>query len=105
MVRKKSIIYFSRLVDKSFHDGYLCAKAADDTKPQYGEFLEEVEQEHREKFKQLDMKQNRIDEFLGSYLNGNKNTKNFGIYASSSLLCRMGKVMLKVDSVSILIMW
>ena len=70
--KKTSIIYFSRLVDKLFNDGYLCAKAADDTKHQYEEFLEEVEQEHREKFKQFDMKQNRIDEFLGLYLNGNK---------------------------------
>ena len=90
------------MTDKLFNDGCLYANAADDTKPQYEEFLEEVEQEHREKFKQFDMKQNRIDEYLRLYLNGNKKYK--GIYASSSLLCHMDKVTLKGDSVSILIL-
>ena len=77
IVRDKegSIVRFTSLVDSLYSKSWLSSRDADESKKEYDIFLETVNHEYRDKFLLFDVKTNRVDDFLASFIHGNTKFK------------------------------
>ena len=78
MVRlsEESSFRFRTLVDKLYNLRKITVSTADNAKGQYDELLRAVKFEHKERFLKFNFSNDRLDEFLGIYLNNERQYKD-----------------------------
>ena len=78
MVRlsEESSFRFRTLVDKLYNLSKITVSTADNAKVQYDELLKAVKFEHKERFLKFNFSNDRLDEFLGIYLNSESQYKD-----------------------------
>ena len=80
---EESLFRFRTLVDKFYNLRKITVSTADNAKGQYDEFLKAVKFEHKERFLKFNFSNDRLDEFLGIYLN------NESQYKDLWLICKL----------------
>ena len=68
---------FSALVDNLYSFKWIVEKSAEGAKLQYDDFLSLICKQNRDKFLQFKWKEDRLDEFLGVYLQRNEKYQDF----------------------------
>ena len=80
---EESSFRFRTYVDKLYNLRKITVSTADNAKGQYGELLKAVKFEHKERFLKFNFSNDRLDEFLGIYLN------NESQYKDLWLICKL----------------
>lgn len=69
--KEKCINFFEKLVDRLYTGNWLSSKSADEAKKEYFQLVGAAQREHKDAFLGFDARKDRLDVFLGEFMDGN----------------------------------